>query len=202
MADHLSEESVFRVAFALASPELREEYLRQVSAGNTALYQRVIALLQVSQDRPEFLESPPPGVAATMDRLPVGEHPSSHIGPYKLLEKIGEGGMGVVYVAEQTEPVRRKVALKIIKPGMDSREIVARFEAERQALALMDHPNIAKVLDAGDDRGGGGPAVLRDGAGPGHADDHFCDRQQLTIHDRLELLCRSARPSSMRIRKG
>ena len=187
MADHLSEESVFRVAFALASPELREEYLRQVSAGNAALYQRVIALLQVSQDRPEFLESPPPGVAATMDRLPVGEHPSPHIGPYKLLEKIGEGGMGVVYVAEQTEPVRRKVALKIIKPGMDSREIVARFEAERQALALMDHPNIAKVLDAGTIAAEGGRPYFVMELVQGTPITTFCDRQQLTIHERLEL---------------
>ena len=81
---------------------------------------------------------------------PSTERPGTVIGPYKLLEQIGEGGMGVVFMAEQTEPVRRKVALKIIKPGMDSRQVIARFEAERQALALMDHPNIAKVSDAGD----------------------------------------------------
>ncbi len=78
-----------------------------------------------------------------------GEHPGSQIGPYQLLEEIGEGGFGVVYRAEQREPVRRKVALKVIKPGMDTREVVARFEAERQALAMMDHPSIAHVLDAG-----------------------------------------------------
>src|SRR5204862_6445666 len=75
--------------------------------------------------------------------------PSAVIGPYKLLEQIGEGGMGVVYMAEQAAPVRRKVALKVIKPGMDTREVIARFEAERQALALMDHPNIARIFDAG-----------------------------------------------------
>ena len=95
------------------------------------------------------------------------EGPGTVIGPYKLLEQIGEGGMGVVYVAEQTQPVRRKVALKIIKPGMDTKQVIARFEAERQALAMMDHPNIAKVLDGGDDRIG--PALLRHGAGPRHA---------------------------------
>ena len=87
-------------------------------------------------------------VAATLDHPPL-EHPGTQIGPYKLLEQIGEGGMGVVYVASQKEPIRRTVALKIIKPGMDTREVVTRFEAERQALALMDHPNIAKVFDAG-----------------------------------------------------
>ena len=80
---------------------------------------------------------------------PVTERPGAAIGRYKLREQIGEGGMGVVFVAEQEQPIRRKVALKIIKPGMDTKEVIARFEAERQALALMDHPNIAKVLDAG-----------------------------------------------------
>src|SRR5262249_57232957 len=76
------------------------------------------------------------------------EGPGTVIGPYKLLEAIGEGGMGTVFMAEQTLPVRRRVALKVIKPGMDTKQVIARFEAERQALALMDHPNIAKVLDA------------------------------------------------------
>src|SRR5262245_10226396 len=85
--------------------------------------------------------------AVTLDHS--GQLPGTLIGPYKLLEQIGEGGMGVVYVAEQSEPVRRRVALKIIKPGMDTRQVIGRFEAERQALAMMDHPHIAKVLDAG-----------------------------------------------------
>src|SRR5216117_1513728 len=83
----------------------------------------------------------------TLDE-PAGERPGTVIGQYKLLEQIGEGGFGVVFMAEQTQPVRRKVALKVLKPGMDTRQVIARFEAERQALALMDHPNIAKVLDA------------------------------------------------------
>ena len=96
-----------------------------------------------------FFESPHTGAAATIDFPPIAERPGTQIGPYKLLEQIGEGGMGVVYMAVQKEPVRRKVALKIIKPGMDTREVIARFEAERQALALMDHPNIAKVFDGG-----------------------------------------------------
>src|SRR5262249_30831137 len=94
----------------------------------------------------------PVTATATADRpgpRPITEGPGTRIGPYKLLQKIGEGGMGVVYMAEQEHPVKRRVALKIIKPGMDSEQVVARFEAERQALALMDHPNIARVFDAG-----------------------------------------------------
>ena len=87
--------------------------------------------------------------APTVDAPAPAEGPGTVIGPYKLLEKIGEGGFGIVYMAAQTEPVRRKVALKILKPGMDTRQVVARFEAERQALAIMDHPNIAKVFDGG-----------------------------------------------------
>ena len=88
------------------------------------------------------------GVVATIDR-DVTEQPGTQIGRYKLLEQVGEGGMGIVFVAEQAEPVRRRVTLKIIKPGMDSKQVIAQFEAERQALAMMDHPNIARVLDAG-----------------------------------------------------
>src|SRR5258708_25713917 len=84
-----------------------------------------------------------------MPPSPIREHPGTVVGPYKLMEQIGEGGMGLVFVAEQQHPVRRKVAVKVIKPGLDTREVIARFEAERQALALMDHPNIACVLDAG-----------------------------------------------------
>ena len=87
----------------------------------------------------------------------IGEQPGTIIGPYKLLEQIGEGGFGVVFMAEQQQPVRRKVALKIIKPGMDTRQVIARFEAERQALALMDHPNIARVLDGGETADRAGP---------------------------------------------
>ena len=102
----------------------------------------------------------------TLDRAAL--HSAGSFGPYKLLQRIGEGGMGAVYMAEQTEPVRRQVALKVIKAGMDTAQVIARFEAERQALALMDHPNIAKVLDGGTHASG--PAVLRDGAGQGRAD--------------------------------
>ena len=102
--------------------------------------------------------------------------PARVIGPYKLLEQIGEGGMGVVYMADQQTPVRRRVALKIIKPGMDTRQVIARFEAERQALALMDHPNIARVLDAG--ATDSGRPVLRDGTGPRHPDHRVLRPEQ------------------------
>ena len=105
---------------------------------------------------------------ATALHSPPAEELGTVIGRYKLLEKLGEGGFGTVWVAEQREPVKRRVALKVIKLGMDTRQVIARFEAERQALALMDHPNIAKVLDAGADRDR--RPVLRDGAGAGDSD--------------------------------
>ena len=107
------------------------------------------------------------------------------IGPYKLLEQIGEGGMGVVYVAEQTEPVRRRVALKIIKPGMDTRQVIARFEAERQALAMMDHPNIARVLDAGTTEAGRPYFVME--LVRGMPITEYCDKARLSPRQRLEL---------------
>ena len=111
--------------------------------------------------------------------------PRHTIGRYKLLQEIGEGGMGVVYMAEQREPVRRKVALKIIKPGMDTREVIARFEAERQALALMDHPNIAHVLDAGATESGRPYFVME--LVHGIPITEYCDRNDLTTRERLEL---------------
>ena len=95
------------------------------------------------------LQETPALPVMSVDDMPAIEGPGSVIGPYQLVEVLGEGGMGVVYEAQQTRPIRRKVALKIIRPEIDSRQVIARFEAERQALALMDHPNIAKVLDAG-----------------------------------------------------
>ena len=113
-------------------------------AGRSGLRERVQVLLHAYDEQASFLESPPPvGVAPTIDQ-PAAESPGTVIGPYKLIEQIGEGGMGTVWMAQQTEPVKRLVAVKLIKAGMDSRQVIARFEAERQALALMDHPNIAR----------------------------------------------------------
>src|SRR5262249_10247564 len=121
----------------------------------------------------------------TMDTKFVAEGPGARIGPYKLLQQIGEGGMGVVYMAEQEEPVRRKIALKIIKPGMDSAQVLARFEAERQALALMDHQNIARVLDAGTTPMGRPFFVME--LVKGVPITKFCDEQHLGLRERLEL---------------
>jgi serine/threonine-protein kinase len=138
--------------------EERDAYLAGACGDDQALRQRVERLLQVQPNVEGFLERPFPGPSQlpTVDARP-SEEPGTVIGPYKLLAQIGEGGMGLVFVAEQEQPIKRRVALKIIKPGMDSRQVIARFEAERQALAMMDHPNIAKVMDAGtigDDRSG------------------------------------------------
>ena len=124
-------------------------------------------------------------LGATIDQPPSLERPGMSIGPYKLLQQIGEGGMGVVFMAEQQEPVRRKVALKIIKPGMDSGQVIARFEAERQALAMMDHPNIARVLDAGTTDSGRPYFVME--LVKGVPITQFCDGNQLTPRQRLEL---------------
>ena len=121
-------------------------------------------------DRPS---SPPPAP------LPPGERVGGTVGRYKLLERIGEGGFGLVFMAEQQHPVRRKVALKVIKPGLDTRQVIARFEAERQALALMNHPNVAKVLDAGASDAGRPYFVME--YVPGEAITAFCDRERYTI---------------------
>src|SRR5437899_2749472 len=144
------EEQIFEEISGLP-PQDRAARLKQCCGDDTQLLQRVERLLQAHEKAGEFLEwpkaqSPNPTMVVS---LPVDEKPGDVIGRYKIREKLGEGGCGVVYVAEQSEPVRRRVALKIIKLGMDTRNVIARFEAERQALAMMDHPNIAKVLDAG-----------------------------------------------------
>src|SRR5207245_684681 len=131
-----------------------------------------------------FLEPPAPALAATADE-PAGERPGAAVGPYRLLEQLGEGGFGVVFLAEQTQPIRRRVALKVIKAGMDTRQVVARFEAEREALALMDHPNIAKVFDGGETASGRPYFVMELVRGVPITD--YCDRNQLTPRERLEL---------------
>src|SRR5436305_1744315 len=145
---------LFLKALELGPPGQRREYLDAACASDAALRAEVEALLEASARAGSFLESPAGDVAATVDEPAVAERPGTVIGSYKLLEQIGEGGFGVVFMAEQTRPVRRRVALKVLKPGMDTRQVVARFEAERQALALMDHPNIAHVFDGGETASG------------------------------------------------
>ena len=144
----MNEDAIFARAIALP-PDQREEFLRRVCGDEEALQTRIEALLKAHEALSEVQQSVDVELVSTSDPASAGGQSRRSVGPYKLLQPIGEGGMGIVYLAEQTEPVKRRVAVKIIKPGMDSREVLARFEAECQALAMMDHPNIAHVLDAG-----------------------------------------------------
>jgi serine/threonine protein kinase len=182
--------SIFLHAVENIPPEQWEAYLDEVCADDPDLRSRVNALLEADQRADSLLDGPEPTDPAeplafgALAVAPV-EGPGSVIGPYKLLEVLGEGGMGVVYMAEQTKPVRRKVALKIIKPGMDTRQVIARFEAERQALALMDHPAIAKVLDAGATEQGRPYFVME--LVKGVPITTYCDTVYLTPRERLEL---------------
>lgn len=179
---------IFLNALEISTPEGRRAFIEQACGSEAELRAQVDSLIAASQKAGSFLESPAPaiddGVGATINQLPL-EKPGTQIGPYKLLQQIGEGGMGVVYMAEQKEPVRRKVALKLIKPGMDTRQVVARFEAERQALAMMNHPNIAKVLDAGTTDGGRPYFVME--LVKGAPITNFCDEQKLDTRQRLQL---------------
>jgi eukaryotic-like serine/threonine-protein kinase len=178
------EQAIFEVARKIDAPEARAAYLRQICGDDAALAERVQALLNAYEDNASFLEAPAVPPLGTIDE-PLRERPGTMIGPYKLLEQIGEGGFGVVYMAEQTEPVRRKVALKILKLGMDTKQVVARFEAERQALAIMDHPNIARVFDGGATPSGRPYFVME--LVKGVAITEFCDQNHLTPRQRLEL---------------
>ncbi|MEX2139545.1 MAG: serine/threonine-protein kinase [Pirellulales bacterium] len=192
----------------LAGPQ-RTAFLDQACDDDDQLKAQVVALLEANERAGEFLSSPAQEFHATPVEGAHNDGQSTVIGPYKLLEEIGEGGMGVVYMAEQSQPVRRTVALKLLKPGMDSRQVIARFEAERQALAMMDHPNIAKVLDAGmvGPVCRTGPDVASTGidqgparqAGPtgrpyfvmelvkGVPVTEYCDEMRLTVNERLNL---------------
>ncbi len=180
----LDEEAIFHVARAIPTRDARSAYLDQICVGDQALRERVEALLAVHEQEQDFLRSSPEP-APTIDQPRISEGPGHQIGRYKLLQKIGEGGFGVVYMAEQVRPVRRKVALKIIKPGMDTRAVVARFEAERQALALMDHPNVAHVLDAGETESGRPFFVME--LVKGVPITEYCDRNEISTEDRLAL---------------
>jgi serine/threonine protein kinase/tetratricopeptide (TPR) repeat protein len=174
---------LFLKALEIGSPEERRSYLDAACRGD--LRPQVEALLCASEKAGSFLECPLADLSETVDDPVVTERPGTVIGPYKLLEQIGEGGFGVVFMAEQSQPIRRKVALKVLKPGMDTRQVTARFEAERQALALMDHPNIAKVLDAGQ-TSSGRPYFVMDLV-KGLPITDYCDQARLTPRERLEL---------------
>jgi serine/threonine protein kinase len=177
-------QSIFIEALEKTDPAERAAFLDRVCAGDMALRQRIDRLLQQHRTDDSFLEPQAATLADTVDD-PIRERPGTVIGPYKLLEQIGEGGMGLVFVAEQQQPVRRKVALKVIKPGMDTRHVVARFEAERQALALMDHAHIAKVHDGGTTPEGRPYFVME--LVKGKPITAYCDQNQIAIRERLEL---------------
>jgi serine/threonine protein kinase len=166
-------------------PEEWQNRLEESCQGNAELRNKVRVLLRAHAEPGSFLEHPAVAANATiLHEPPISERPGTVIGPYKLLEQIGEGGMGVVFMAQQTEPIQRTAALKIIKPGMDTRQVIARFEAERQALAMMDHPNIARVLDAGmteADR----PYFVMDLV-KGVPITEYCDAQRLSVRQRLQ----------------
>jgi serine/threonine protein kinase/Flp pilus assembly protein TadD len=202
-ADGNLAKAIFLEAVEKHDPEQWPAFLDQACAGRPELRGRVEGLLQAHQEARTGQHPEEDGIpvtrCGTVGREPVlaalgsvTERPGTRIGPYRLLEQIGEGGFGVVFLAEQQQPVRRKVALKVLKPGMDSKQVTARFEAERQALALMDHPNIAKVLGGGQ-TGGGRPYFVMDLV-KGLPITDYCDQAQLTTKERLELfvhVCRA-----------
>jgi serine/threonine protein kinase len=183
--DFAKMQEIFLEAVERHRPEEWRAYLDQACGSDDELRRQVNLLLQAHQQAgsvPGAADSEPDQSSAHQAQT---EPPGTVIGPYKLLKQIGEGGMGVVYMAEQEHPVRRKVALKIIKPGMDSHQVIARFEAERQALAMMDHQNIARVLDAGTTATGRPFFVME--LVKGVPITRFCDEQHLTPRERLEL---------------
>jgi len=177
-----NEVDIFTQAVQLPA-EQRSAFLVSACGGDAELRANVEALLKAHQESGEFLEQAPAEVKARTGA--PGERPGDRIGRYKLLQQIGEGGCGVVFMAEQEEPVRRKVAIKIVKPGMDTKTVIARFEAERQALALMDHPNIARVLDAGATEGGRPYFVMELVRGIKITD--YCDQNSLKTAARLDM---------------
>src|SRR4051812_22301205 len=186
------EEALFAAVLAKSTAE-RAAFLDGACRGDPALRARLEALL-AAHDQPDELPAtavkigPRGTLKIEIAGEPTDESIGQKIGRYKILEKVGEGGCGVVYVAEQTEPVRRRVALKVIKLGMDTKQVVARFEAERQALAMMDHPNIAKVLDAGTTDLGRPYFVMELVRGIKITD--YCDQNKLSTPVRLELFIR------------
>jgi WD40 repeat protein/serine/threonine protein kinase len=202
----LNVDTLFCEAIAIDDAAVRLAFIEQASRSNPELRQHLEKLVAAHFRAGEFLNQPvasaekvihaikPEPAVTAVDAVELG----STIGPYKIRELLGEGGMGSVYVAEQERPVRRKVALKLIKPGMDSRQVIARFEVERQALTMMDHPHIARVLDAGTtapgDSGSPGRPYFVMELVKGLPITEYCDLHRLAVEDRLELfiqLCRA-----------
>jgi serine/threonine protein kinase len=190
--DKITAEKIFEIAIKLPTAQERAAYVRGACGEDQALRQQIESLIQAHEDVGGFMPTDPGETVITIPDRPLAEGEGTCIGRYKLLQRIGEGGMGVIYMAEQTEPVSSKVALKIIKLGMDTRSVIARFEAERQALAMMDHPNIAKVLDAGATETGRPYFVME--LVKGVPITQYCDKNHLPTAERLELfmaVCRA-----------
>jgi serine/threonine protein kinase len=193
--------SVFVAAVALETPAERMAFLDQACVDDAALRTRVEALLAAQGQTPRLEDQLAAAPERTISYAPAGgQHGDVIAGRYKLLEVIGEGGMGTVWLAEQTQPVRRKVAVKLIKPGMDSKSVLARFEAERQALALMDHPHIAKVLDGGITDSGRPFFAMEYVKGVPMTD--YCDAARLSVAERLHLLVQVCRAVQHAHQKG
>jgi WD40 repeat protein/serine/threonine protein kinase/tetratricopeptide (TPR) repeat protein len=180
----MSESGIFKAAVKLP-PDRRVAYLEEACGSDAELRHEIESLLRAHDTSGGFLEDDPADTCPVVTYEPIVEREGTVIGPYKLMEQIGEGGFGRVFVAEQQHPIRRKVALKIIKPGMDTRDIIARFEAERQALALMDDPHIAQVFDAGTTESGRPYFVMELVRGIPIVD--YCDQERLATDDRLNL---------------
>ncbi len=178
----MTERELFLAAWEISDPVERDSYLTQACGSEAELRGRIELLLRAADIKDSFLECEQP---SELNFQNLAEKPGTTIGCYKLIEQIGEGGFGVVFMAEQNHPVRRTVAVKVIKAGMDSRQIIARFEAERQALAIMDHPNIAKVLDAGTTDSGRPYFVME--LVKGVSITQFCDHRRASLNERLEL---------------
>ena len=196
--DSQREKSLFNAAQDITDPARRRAFLEEACGDDLALRTRIERLLSAGEQADDFLAGCGPALEAAAVALDpseisrsldvaqsLDEKPGSRIGPYKLLQKIGEGGCGVVYMAEQERPVRRRVALKVIKLGMDTKTVIARFEAERQALAMMDHPNIARVLDAGATDAGRPYFVMELVYGSKITD--YCDQNELAVSERLKI---------------
>ncbi len=209
----LDEAAIFNFARQLTAPEERRAYLQKACAEDPGLFTRLEAMLRLHDQEPHYLETSSAEASIDTNPTPVAES-GMQFGPYKLVKRIGEGGMGTVFMAEQMEPVKRIVAVKIIKPGLDWRRVLARFEAERQALAMMDHPNIAKVLDVGSTEAKSEARRMKDERGQSSSDSSFifhpsdfqeghpyfvmelvdgmpitqyCDEHRMTPRERLEL---------------
>src|SRR6516165_2113153 len=184
----MSERDIFIAALQKDDPAQRQAYLEEACAGQPELRRQVENLLRLHEGAGSFLDQPaqtPTKSPYSTVEPPGREKLGTFIGPYKLIELVGEGGMGTVWMAQQTEPVKRLVAVKLIKAGMDSKAVIARFEAERQALALMDHPNIARVIDGGTTTSGR-PYFVMDLV-KGVPITRYCDEHHLTPRQRLEL---------------